>query len=72
MDPAWFFMSEALMNYMPITVPIHKPWDLAFIGAKLEAFTTCSCDIVSKSFFHLHPKWGSQDLRFESNFKAKS
>ena len=40
--------SEALMNYMPTAVPIHKQWDLAFVGAKLEAFAIASCDIVSK------------------------
>jgi hypothetical protein len=49
MNPVWFFTSEALMNYMPTAVPLHKPWDLAFIGAKLEAFAIAGCDIVSKS-----------------------
>ena len=50
MDPTWFFTSEALMNYMRIAVPIHKPWDLAFVSAKLEAFMIVGCDVVSKSF----------------------
>ena len=49
MNPVWFFTSEALMNYMPTAVPLHKPWDLAFIGAKLEAFAIAGCDVVSKS-----------------------
>ena len=48
MNPAWFFTSEALMNYMPTAVPTHKQWDLAFVGAKLEAFAIAGCDIVSK------------------------
>lgn len=72
MDPTWFFTSEALMNYMPTAVPIHKPWDLAFVGAKIEAFAIAGCDVVSRSFLPLHPELSSQDLRFESNFKAKS
>ena len=49
MNPVWFFTSEALMNYMPTAVPLHKPWDLAYIGAKLEAFAIAGCDVVSKS-----------------------
>ena len=49
MNPVWFFTSEALMNYMLTTVPLHKPWDLAYIGAKLEAFVIAGCDVVSKS-----------------------
>lgn len=53
MNPVWFFTSEALMNYMPTAVPLHKPWDLAFIGAKLEAFAIAGCDVVSK-FIIIH------------------
>ena len=58
MDPAWFFTSEALMNYMPTAIPIHKPWDLAFVGAKLEAFAIAGCDVVSKSFLSFTSQMG--------------
>ena len=48
MNPVWFFTSEALMDYMPTAVPVHKPWDLAYVGAKIEAFAVAGCDTVSK------------------------
>lgn len=48
MNPIWYFTSEALMDYMPIAVPVHKPWDLAYVGAKIEAFAVAGCDTVSK------------------------
>ena len=58
MDPTWFFTSEALMNYMPSAVPIHKAWDLAFVGAKLEAFAIAGCDVISKSFLWFTSQMG--------------
>jgi hypothetical protein len=60
MNPAWFFTSEALMNYMPTAVPIHKQWDLAFVGAKLEAFAIAGCDIVSKCILSFPSKIGAR------------
>ena len=62
------------MNYMPTAVPIHKQWDLAFVGAKLEAFAIAGCDIVSKCILFFPSKIGARwcDLRFESNIKAES
>jgi hypothetical protein len=48
MDPVWFFTSEALMDYMPTAVPIHKPFDIAYVGSKIEAFAVAGCDVVSK------------------------
>ena len=61
------------MNYMPSAVPIHKQWDLAFVGAKLEAFAIAGCDIVSMCILSFPSKIGTRcDLRFESNIKAES
>jgi hypothetical protein len=48
MDPVWFFTSEALLDYMPTAVPIHKPFDIAYVGSKIEAFAVAGCDVVSK------------------------
>ena len=49
MELKWFFFSQALMDYMRITVPIRKPWDFAYVAAKLEAFAIAGCDPISKS-----------------------
>ena len=75
MDPAWLFTSEALMNYMPTAIPIHKPWDLAFVGAKLEAFAIAGCNVVSKSFLLFTSQMGPgahkiSDLNQTSKQKA--
>ena len=48
MDSIWFFSSEALMNYFPTAVPIHKPFDIAYVGSKIEAFAVAGCNVVSK------------------------
>ena len=48
MEPVWFFTSEALLDYMPTAVPIHKPFDIAYVGSKIEAFAVAGCDVVSK------------------------
>ena len=48
MDPIWFFTSEALLDYMPMAVPIHKPFDIGYVGSKIEAFAVVGCDVVSK------------------------
>ena len=34
--------------------PFPKPWDLAFIGAKLKSFEIPGCDVVSKSVIIHH------------------
>ncbi|KDR64866.1 hypothetical protein GALMADRAFT_149222 [Galerina marginata CBS 339.88] len=47
MDPVWYFTSQALLDYMPTAVPIHKPLDPAYIGAKIEAFAVAGCDTVN-------------------------
>ena len=47
MNPIWFFTSEVLMDYMPIAVPHNKPWYLAYVGAKIEAFAVTGCNPVS-------------------------
>ena len=49
MEPKWFFSSQALMDYIKIPVPVEKPWDLAYVAAKLEAFAIAGCDSTSKS-----------------------
>ena len=49
MEPKWFFSSQALMDYMKIAVPVGKPWDFAYVAAKLEAFAITGCDPISKS-----------------------
>ena len=49
MEPKWFFTSQALMDYMRIAVPVGKPWDFAYVAAKLEAFAIAGCDPISKS-----------------------
>ena len=49
MEPKWYFTSEALKDYMNVAVPIHKGWDISYVGAKLEAFAVAGCDSVSKS-----------------------
>ena len=48
MDPIWFFTSEALVDYMPTAVPIHKPFNIGYVGSKIEAFAVAGCDVVSK------------------------
>ena len=48
MEPKWFFSSQALMDYMKIAVPVGKPWDFAYVAAKLEVFAIAGCDPVSK------------------------
>ena len=47
-EPKWFFTSQALMDYMKIAVPVGKPWDYGYVGAKLEAFAIAGCDPISK------------------------
>ena len=44
MEPKWFFTSQALMDF-----PVGKPWDFAYVAAKLEAFAIAGCDPISKS-----------------------
>jgi hypothetical protein len=46
MKPQWYFMSPALEEYMKIAV--HKKWDTAEIGMKLEVFAVAGCDVMSK------------------------
>ena len=48
MEPVWFFTSEALLGYMPTAVPIHKPFNIAYVGSKIEAFAVAGCNVVSK------------------------
>ena len=48
MEPVWFFMSEALLDYMPTAVSIHKPFNIAYVGSKIKAFAVAGCDVVSK------------------------
>ncbi|PPQ93526.1 hypothetical protein CVT25_005364 [Psilocybe cyanescens] len=44
-----YFSNPALMDYMKIAVPIHKGWDLGYVGAKLEAFAIAGCDTISEA-----------------------
>jgi hypothetical protein len=53
MEPKWYFSSEVLEDYMKIAVPIHKGWDISYVGAKLEAFAVAGCDPVSKLLSYL-------------------
>ena len=46
------------MNYVPTAVPLHKTWDLAYVGAKLEAFAIAGCDVVSKCILCIASKIG--------------
>ena len=48
MEPVWFFTSEALLGYMPTAVPIHKPFNIAYVGSKIEVFAVAGCNVVSK------------------------
>ena len=48
MEPKWFFTSQALRDYMRIAVPVGKPWDFAYVVAKLDVFAITGCDPISK------------------------
>ncbi|CAK5261819.1 unnamed protein product [Mycena citricolor] len=44
MEPQWFFTTQELERYMPIAVG--QKWDLATVGAKVEAFAVAGCDTM--------------------------
>jgi hypothetical protein len=46
MGPQWYFMSDALRQYMPLAV--RRKWDTSDIGTRLEAFALAGCDTMSK------------------------
>ena len=73
MDPVWFFTSEALLDYMPTAVHIHKPFDIVYVGSKIEAFAVAGCDVVSKWWSYYFSQMPSQmlsDLLCTSKQKA--
>ena len=44
-SPQWYFMTEALSDYMKIAV--RRKWDTHEVGTKLEVFAIAGCDPIS-------------------------
>jgi len=52
MAPQWFFTSEEVEKYMPLTV--RKSWDTVKVGMKVEAFAVAGCDPLSAYIVYLN------------------
>ena len=72
MDPTWFLHLKHSWITCPLLFPFtsHGIWHLSVQSWRHSQLQVATSSV--SPFFHLHPKRSSQDLRFESNFKAKS